>query len=269
MTFEPPPPPPPIPPPPSQPPRPDVGGFGARDEPLFPAATWHWWEAILVYIVSQIVVLAPLLILDLLGVIDLRDVDSGPTFVATLYCGEIAFLVTTLFWTRVVHRTPIRVLGVPEEPLKDVAIGVPVGVGLFVAGIVVSIAVGIAYNAVTGHQPPSPDQVPTAVHGVWLALTGFGVIVLAPLGEETLFRGFLYGGFRRFWPMVPAAVASGALFGLGHLQGIEFWVLITPLWVVGIGLAILYEKRRSLVASMAAHATFNVIGFLFLLLDRR
>ncbi len=42
-----------------------------------------------------------------------------------------------------------------------------------------------------------------------------------------------------------------------------------PLWVVGIGLAFVYQRRRSLLASMAAHGTFNVIGFLFLLADRK
>jgi membrane protease YdiL (CAAX protease family) len=39
--------------------------------------------------------------------------------------------------------------------------------------------------------------------------------------------------------------------------------------VVGIGLAVVYQKRQSLLASMAAHGTFNVIGFAFLLLSRR
>jgi CAAX protease family protein len=262
-------PPPPIPPPPPPPPRPDADGRAAGDTAEFPRATWSWWEAFIVYVVAQIVVAVPLVVLQLTHAVDLSDPDSGPAYVTALYAGELAFLVTTLFWVRVVHRTPIAVLGLPRRPLRDLAVGIPAGAGLFVAGIIVSIAVGLLYEAVTGHAPPSPDQVPNAVSGGWLVLTGFGVIVLAPLGEETLFRGFLYGGFRRWLAMWPAAIASGALFGLGHLQGLSFFVLVPPLWVVGIGLAVVYQKRQSLLASMAAHGTFNVIGFAFLLLSRR
>jgi hypothetical protein len=222
-----------------------------------------------VYIVVQVVAVVPLAILQLFGVVDLTNPDSGPAFVTALVAGEIAFAAVTLFTIRVIHRTPLSVLGVPRRPLGDVAVGIPAGAGLFAAGIAVSFVISLVYQGITGHQPPSPDQVPNAVSGGWLAVTGFSVIVLAPLGEETFFRGFLYRGFRGPMTMWPAAVASGALFGLGHLQGLSFFILVPPLAVVGIGLAVLYEKRQSLVASMAAHATFNVIGFAFLLASRR
>ena len=39
--------------------------------------------------------------------------------------------------------------------------------------------------------------------------------------------------------------------------------------VVGIGLALVYEKRQSLLVSMAAHATFNLVGFLMIASSRR
>jgi CAAX protease family protein len=256
-----------MPPPPS---RFEAEGPGPEGEASdFPRATWAWWEAFVVYVVAQVLAVVPLLALQVFGFVDLTNPDSGPAYVAALVAGELAFVVATLFTIGVVHGTPLSVLGVPRRPLRDLAVGIPSGIGLFAAGILVSIAVGLVYRGVTGHDPPSPDQVPKAVSGAWLAVTGFGVIVLAPIGEETFFRGFLYRGFRGRMSMWPAAVTSGALFGLGHLQGLSFFVLVPPLWVVGIGLAVLYQKRQSLIASMAAHATFNVIGFAFLLASRR
>ena len=99
-----------------------------------------------------------------------------------------------------------------------------------------SLLTNQVYEWIAGHGPPTVDQVPTGVTGVWLALTGIGVVFLAPLGEETLFRGFLYRGLRRPFtsrpqggraqlPVWAAAVISGGLFGLGHLQGWSFFVL--------------------------------------------
>ena len=95
------------------------------------------------------------------------------------------------------------------------------------------------------------------------------VILVAPLGEELFFRGFLYKGLRRRFSMWPAAVISATAFGAAHFAGVDFLILIPALVVVGIGLALVYEKRQSLLASMSAHATFNLIGFLMIALSRR
>ena len=63
--------------------------------------------------------------------------------------------------------------------------------------------------------------------------------------------------------MVRADVA-GVAFGAVHFAGLSFLLLIPPLIVVGMGLAWIYERRQSLLASMAAHATFNLVGILFI-----
>ena len=84
------------------------------------------------------------------------------------------------------------------------------------------------------------------------------VILAAPFGEELFFRGFLYKGLRRRYPPWKAALISGAAFSLIHVQPI----LVLALFPVGVGLAMVYERRQSVLASMVAHATFNVIGFL-------
>jgi membrane protease YdiL (CAAX protease family) len=97
-----------------------------------------------------------------------------------------------------------------------------------------------------------------------IGLLGPIVIVAAPLGEETLFRGFLYQGLRTRLSVWPAALASGLIFGLVH----GYWQLIPALFVVGAGLALVYERRDSLLASMTAHATFNLFGFLLIVLFR-
>jgi len=263
--------PPPIPPPPSSvgapstPPIPPAPGDIVTGR--LPEATWRWWEAIVVYLLATVVASVVLVMMNAAGLIDLAA-NNGPAYVATLVVGELAFAGCVLLWVRVVHGSPPSILGLPVEPMRDLAVGVPSGVGLYVVAFLVGVAVAYVYQAFTGHQPSSPDQVPLAVTGTWLWITGIGVVLLAPFGEELLFRGMLFRGLRRRLAVWPAAVVSAAFFALGHLEGWSFLVLLPPLFCVGVGLALLYERRQSLLASMSAHATFNLIGFLFIFTSR-
>jgi membrane protease YdiL (CAAX protease family) len=99
-----------------------------------------------------------------------------------------------------------------------------------------------------------------------LAIGVVFVVVMAPLIEEMLYRGFLYPTLKRLrqrpsavlrflghpWT---AAVLSGVLFGASH-GSLYAWI---PLAVLGVALARLYEWNGSLAAPIAAHAAFNAI----------
>ncbi|HTL52871.1 MAG TPA: type II CAAX endopeptidase family protein [Planctomycetota bacterium] len=79
-------------------------------------------------------------------------------------------------------------------------------------------------------------------------------VVLAPLLEELFFRGFLYGGLRR-WMSAPAAmVLSAAVFAAMHPMQNHL-----PIFFLGMFLAYTYEKTGNLGASMAVHFTHNLI----------
>jgi membrane protease YdiL (CAAX protease family) len=182
---------------------------------------------------------------------------------------EAAFLVTVLLWVRFVSKAPLGALGAPRRPLGDAMVGIGTGLAIVVvAGIVLAITTSIA-EAILGHPPEEPVQVASCVATPFaLVLMGPVVIIAAPLAEETLFRGFLYSGLRRRFSVWPAAAISSALFGLVHFGGLEFALIIPALFVVGLGLALVYERRRSLLASILAHATFNVAGFVSIVLSR-
>ncbi|MDO4294325.1 MAG: CPBP family intramembrane metalloprotease [Eubacteriales bacterium] len=94
---------------------------------------------------------------------------------------------------------------------------------------------------------------------VWLGILSYGI--LAPLGEEVVFRGVVYGQLRRVIP-VPAAIAvSGLAFGLFHGNLVQA-VYAT---VLGILLALVYELYGTLLAPMAFHGIANL--FVYILLD--
>ena len=180
------------------------------------------------------------------------------------FLGELAFAVAVLVWVRFVNRGPLAALGAPRHPLGDIGTGFAGGLLLTVAGLAAAAIVLALGRAILGHQPAQPQQIETCVGGAWLPLSGIVVILAAPFGEELFFRGFLYKGLRRRYPPWKAALISGAAFSLIHVQPI----LVLALFPVGVGLAMVYERRQSVLASMVAHATFNVIGFLSIIHGR-
>ena len=79
---------------------------------------------------------------------------------------------------------------------------------------------------------------------------------LAPLFEETMFRGALYQALRSRWNFVISGFISGVIFAAVHPQGL---LAIPALTAMGFGFAIIREWRGTLIASMTAHAVHNGI----------
>jgi membrane protease YdiL (CAAX protease family) len=114
--------------------------------------------------------------------------------------------------------------------------------------------------------------------GIWapklalLALVGVGVIVFAPIAEETFWRGFIFKAMRRTQAAGSAIVWSGFLFGIVHLTaapslellGQYVFTLAVPIGVLGCLLASLTERRGTIVPAIIAHASFNTFGFMML-----
>jgi len=84
--------------------------------------------------------------------------------------------------------------------------------------------------------------------------------IWAPLFEELGFRAALFGGLRRRLPFLPAALLSSALFGLAHAY--DPVGMLTIAWV-GVSLAWVYERTRSLWAPILVHALYNFISLKF------
>lgn len=51
-----------------------------------------------------------------------------------------------------------------------------------------------------------------------ISIGGFAIIVLAPIGEEVLFRGFIYSFLRRKTGIIPGLILQALLFSVIHLD---------------------------------------------------
>jgi len=84
-------------------------------------------------------------------------------------------------------------------------------------------------------------------------LLALSAVIIAPICEELLFRGLIYGTLKRFGERIFAALASSLLFALihGHVPS------ILPLTILALGFCIAYERTGCLWVPIAMHAMFN------------
>ncbi len=83
-------------------------------------------------------------------------------------------------------------------------------------------------------------------------------VVIAPLAEETMFRGFVYGVLKRYTDAPFAALASSLMFAIIHLHVGS----LLPLWMLAVLFCLAYEITGCLLAPMILHAIFNGVSIL-------
>ena len=83
------------------------------------------------------------------------------------------------------------------------------------------------------------------------------LVILAPLMEETIFRGLLFSRLTEKWGMTKAMIVSSLAFGLLHMDPIGSFVF-------GIVTCVLYVRTRTLLVPMALHALHNLIVWAFM-----
>ena len=120
-------------------------------------------------------------------------------------------------------------------------------------GVVVAI-VGLAYVtaarafdwfAVLRQATHTPDA-------TTMLLFGTLVVIAAPIFEEFIFRGLIFGGLRRSLGPGAATLASAAIFAIVHPPA-----AVVPVFCLGVCAAVVYERTRVLAAPMIVHAVYN------------
>jgi CAAX protease family protein len=93
----------------------------------------------------------------------------------------------------------------------------------------------------------------------------FAITVLIPIGEESLFRGFLFRGWlqspRSAWPVI---VLTAALFAIIHVQ--YDWFLIGQVFVFGVLFGWMRWITGSTLLTMLLHGLVNLEGMIETLL---
>ena len=165
-------------------------------------------------------------------------------------------------------RDPVQLFGLnrlrPIGVIGWVAVGFPVLYGIFFIGAVVWTVFFRDVWAAGDSGLQETVKLLRDSNDVMLKATILGTaIIVAPLVEEFVFRGFLYAVLKRYSDRFFAAVISALVFSLvhGNIPG------LVPLFALGLGLALAYELSGCLWVPIGLHAVFNAIqsyGILFI-----
>lgn len=87
-----------------------------------------------------------------------------------------------------------------------------------------------------------------------ISLMVIAAVVVAPLCEELVFRGYFYPILKRFSGIAPAAICSSLFFAVVHSN----LAVILPLFILSLLLIWVYEKTGSIWAPISIHLCFNL-----------
>lgn len=137
---------------------------------------------------------------------------------------------------------------------RDLSIGI--------AGLVVLIALSDALLYLSGRALVTSFQLQsytTAAAEGWLLPMTLAAILVAPAGEEVMFRGFLFRGWARSerstWP---AIIVISLVWAALHVQ--YDWTGGLQIFVVGLFLGWMRWRSGSTVMTFILHALFNFEG---------
>ena len=185
---------------------------------------------------------------------DPDDLDSMPgfTLTGTLF-QEVLFVVAALVTASRFSRPTAALFGFRPVGLSGLGWAAVAFVTFIVAAQVYGSLVHIPKEDLPFAENPST---PVAV------VTGIFVIAIAPIVEEFFFRGFLYQALRGRLGVAMGAVTSGVIFGAIHLEApAQMGVLA----ILGVILALLFERTKSLWPCILLHAVNNAIAFQYVL----
>jgi membrane protease YdiL (CAAX protease family) len=140
----------------------------------------------------------------------------------------------------------VRILLLGVAALFAVRVGTVIQ--LIVSNQTKHVQAGFEHFSVNAHAP--------AVTALSVALAVITIVVIAPIIEEIVFRGLLFGALAPRLGVLAAAIVSALLFGLIHGDP----VLFPTLAALGFVAALSYAATGNLVVPIALHALNNALG---------
>lgn len=178
----------------------------------------------------------------------------------------IAEIVTVyaIWWFLKKRQSTLRDIGLKKPEWRD--IGYAVG-GFFIYAFVYILLFTVITRLIPGLNTDQKQQLgfSTTVNGLGLYLTFISLVLLPPIAEEMLARGFLYTGLRRKLPVIVAAIITSAFFGIAHLEiGTGeplLWIAGIDTFVLSLVLVYIRQKTDSLCGPIMLHMLKNGIAF--------
>ncbi|QQG50676.1 MAG: CPBP family intramembrane metalloprotease [Candidatus Saccharibacteria bacterium] len=143
-------------------------------------------------------------------------------------------------------------------------------IGMAPAGFVVYLILSVILVSIATAIVPSIDMnqvqdtgFKSIYYGYEYILAFTMLIIVAPVAEEVLFRGYLYGKLRKSVPVWAAIGIVSVLFGSIHGQ----WNVAIDVFALSIVLCVLREITGSIWAGILLHMVKNGLAFYILFIN--
>lgn len=237
-----------------------------------------WWVVAVImpiwvyvsFLLAQLGVSGLLWILGTLSV----PLESVNKTVATTVLAALIYVVSLLIvigvpWIGLRVRTTRTELGLRRPPVPGDFLFAPAGAVVYF--VLSFVLVYIATTLFPGFDSGQAQD--TGFNGLTenyqFVLAFITLVILAPIAEETLFRGYLLGKLIKTVPVWLAVLVTSLLFGFIHvgLSDHPAWNLGIDTFALSIVLCLLRLQTKSIWASVLVHMTKNGIAFYLLFIN--
>lgn len=217
---------------------------------------------LIAFIVAQALLAAVLWILKAIG-ISLLSLASQTVIETTL--AALVYLLALVITFGVPYmvkkrKISLTALGIDRLPSwADIGLA-PLG---FIAYALLTAAlIYIATTYIPGFPSGQAQDVgfKSLTNRTEMLLAFLTLVVIAPIAEEVLFRGYLYGKLRKYTPLIPSILVTSLLFGAVHMQ----WNVGLDTFALSIIMCCLREVSGSIWAGVLLHMTKNAVAFYLL-----
>lgn len=239
-----------------------------------PAPKWDWRRVGIIaglvawtffaFILAQAIGLAAIRSLEWAGV-PLSEINPAvfTTVANALIYGLAIVLIIGVPWWVKKRRTSIVDIGLQRLPRWMDFVWLLAGV--FVYLILTALVTGAAMVLFPQNNYTEAQDVGfTSLANHWEFILAFvSLVIVAPVAEEVIFRGYLFGKLRKYASVVISVILTSLLFAIAHFQ----WNVGLDTFALGVVLALLRVVSGSIWASILLHMLKNGVAFYFLFVN--
>lgn len=237
-----------------------------------PSVPWNPWWALL--IVGLLLYVVPRIIGTLVSFYPLlqgwTEGQAIDWLRHSVFAQFVYFLLTAAFTVGAIHlflkyyKCSLRDIGLLRPRWRDLGYGLlaaPIYYLFYIVSLSLAIALFPALDINQKQEIGFED-----VQGILsLLLVFLSLVVITPIMEEILMRGFLYSSLKKILPLITAAFMTSLVFAIAHLPAGgaagPLYVAAVDTFVLSLVLIYLREKTGSLWAPITLHAAKNSVAF--------
>lgn len=180
---------------------------------------------------------------------------------AVVYIAALAIVIGVPFLLK--RKTSLSELGVGNPPKWYEFLAAPAGMVVYYILSFILVAFAMQFLTFIDFEQVQDTGFNGITQHFDLMMAFVGLVIVAPIAEEVLFRGYLLGKLRKYAPVWLAVLITSALFAAVHFQ----WNVAIDTFALSLVLCFLRIFTGSLWPSIMLHMIKNGLAFYLLFIN--